>query len=51
MENTIWYPPEVRSIFKGLRLEIFSNGLPACLTGHESGGGSKSYFTVQPGWA
>lgn len=32
--------PEVRSVFKGLSLEIFSNGLPACLTSHKSPGGT-----------
>lgn len=38
-EHDLVYP-EGRSVFKGLSLEIFSNGLPACLTGHESPGGT-----------
>lgn len=51
MQNVIWYPPEGRSVFKGLSLEIFSNDLPACLLGHEMWSGTNLVLFFQPGWA
>lgn len=51
MRNVIWYPPEGRSVFKGLSLEIFSNDLPACLLGLEMWSGTNLVLFFHPGWA